>query len=191
MDKRLTIYAGVNGAGKSTLFKTEPIIGIRINPDEMLLKNNGDWRNPQDQMNAARECLKLQKECLDKGASFNRETTFSSNEIISTINKAIKHGYYIEINFVGLENVDLSKKRVQARVLKGGHGIADELIEKRFIKSIHNLKEVVVQNRYDNINIYDNSSEKIKFIANIKHGEVFKLINIDWFDNINFEIGNK
>ncbi|EQA3598027.1 ATPase [Enterococcus faecalis] len=55
------IVAGVNGAGKSTLYRTVPQLfqdTQRINADEILNKNGGDWQKNSDNMKAMREVVK-------------------------------------------------------------------------------------------------------------------------------------
>lgn len=49
--KIYTIYAGVNGAGKSTLYESSKIKldGERINSDEILIADGGNWKNKKDQ----------------------------------------------------------------------------------------------------------------------------------------------
>ena len=49
--KIYTIYAGVNGAGKSTLYESSKIKldGERINSDDILIADGGDWKNKKDQ----------------------------------------------------------------------------------------------------------------------------------------------
>ena len=53
------VFAGVNGAGKSTLFRSDfwhtggmPATMVRVNPDEILREQGGDWSNGQDQVAA-------------------------------------------------------------------------------------------------------------------------------------------
>ena len=42
-----------------------------------------------------------------------------------------------------LKNVDLVKDRINERVKKGGHGIPNALVDKRFEKSLHNLPTLI------------------------------------------------
>ena len=52
----LTMFAGINGAGKSTLHELQLTnyckdymgMGIRICPDEILVENDGDWKEFSD-----------------------------------------------------------------------------------------------------------------------------------------------
>ncbi|AQR91513.1 hypothetical protein CLOBY_31770 [Clostridium saccharobutylicum] len=71
------------------------------------------------------------------------------------------------MNYIGLENSQIAKERVKFRVSKGGHGIPDEVIEKRYTESLLNLKDVI--NICDEVNIYDNTNEFIQLIS-IKNG---------------------
>ena len=81
-----TIFAGVNGAGKSTLYSTllqeNHDFGVRINSDEIVISNGGDWRNTKDQAKAMKETVRLIKDCIKKGISFNQETTLTGRSMI-------------------------------------------------------------------------------------------------------------
>lgn len=73
------------------------------------------------------------------------------------------------MNYIGVKSADIAKERVKIRVSKGGHGIPDEAIERRYFDSLANLSKVI--NICDKINIYDNS-EMFKLVMVIKDGEV-------------------
>ncbi|MDE5892763.1 MAG: AAA family ATPase, partial [Acetatifactor sp.] len=82
MERVYTIFAGVNGAGKTTLYRTnqkEAAGQNRVNSDEILRENKGDWRNNRDQIQAMKEAAGRVKQYLDKGVSFNQETTLTGN----------------------------------------------------------------------------------------------------------------
>ncbi len=57
--------------------------------------------------------------------------------------------------FIWLNNFELAKKRVAARVEKGGHNIPEDAIERRYIKGVNNFNRYVVES--DDWYIYDNS----------------------------------
>ena len=137
--KRLYVFAGVNGAGKSTFYVRQLeddllsasvvasvakiiIYGLRINSDE-LVREFGDWRNAKDQQRAARLALRLRKNYLENGVSFNIETTLSGHSIVNFIKDAKARGYFVTLFYVGLESVELSKRRVAIRAAKNGHSI--------------------------------------------------------------------
>ena len=112
--KKFTIFAGVNGAGKSTLFSTEAEdnLGIRLNSDEILHSLGLDWADSNAQILAGKQLLRLQKDCLEKGLSFNQETTLSGITILRTISQAKELGYSIHLRYVGVESPEIAKERV-------------------------------------------------------------------------------
>jgi len=144
--KTYTIFAGVNGAGKTSIYKSiyynENKDEKRINTDEMVARI-GSWKDNNLQMKCAREAVKLIKSYISKGISFNQETTLSGKSIINNINIAKRKGFYIIINYIGIENPQIAKARVRLRVSKGGDGIPDDAIDRRYYDSLKNLENVI------------------------------------------------
>lgn len=73
------------------------------------------------------------------------------------------------MNYIWGESPKIAKERVKIRVSRGGHGISDEDIERRYYDSLKNLKAVI--RSCDEINIYDNS-EMFREIINIENGQI-------------------
>lgn len=185
-EKIYTIFAGVNGAGKSTLYqqyKYNPN-EARINSDEIVQKI-GSWKNDKDQMMAAKIAVQKIKECMENGESFNQETTLAGKSILKTIEKAKNMGYKIYMHYVGLESADLAKERVKQRVLKGGHSIPEDIIEKRYKESMENLKKIIPM--CDRVKIYDNTN-KFKISANIEQGNIIWKTSTKWLNPILLEV---
>jgi predicted ABC-type ATPase len=155
--KIFTIFAGVNGAGKSTLYyaETNNDLGVRLNADEILHSFGGNWQSSADQVKAGKQLLLMQKDCLQQGISFNRETTLCGVTILNTIKNAKDAGYKIHVRYVGVESVAIAKERIAERVKKGGHGIDDDLLKKRFNESKENLLKIFPL--CDRVDLYDNS----------------------------------
>ena len=173
--KRYIIIAGVNGAGKSTLFKQLDELNDmpRVNTDE-ILREFGDWRNPSDLAKAGREAVKMLRELLEGEENFNQETTLCGKSVISNIKKAKENGFRIEMHYVGLDSADIAKERVAHRVSVGGHGIPEADIEKRYVETFKNLKEVLPL--CDLVAMYDNTEEvAFKRIAIYKNGEPIRV----------------
>ena len=178
--KNYYIFAGVNGAGKSTFFRKESVkklnFGKRINTDEIVRKI-GDWRNSADQMKAGRIALQLRKEYIKAGIDFNQETTLSGKSILKAIRNAKENGYTINMYYMCVESLEIAKERVKNRVAKGGHDIADKDIEKRYVESLKNLKEIALI--CDNLYVFDNSGKEhiicfVKEKNKIKESKVTK-----------------
>lgn len=158
MKKVYTLIAGVNGAGKSTFYNLGNILPRdqkRINSDEILRENKGDWKNLHDQSNAMKEAVKRIKTYLQEGISLNQETTLTGNSIINNIRKAKNLGFIVRMYYVGLESADLAVARVADRVRVGGHGIEEKDIRKRYESSLQNLKTAI--QLCDEVYVYDNT----------------------------------
>ena len=181
--KKFTIFAGVNGAGKSTLYYTEVSrdLGIRLNSDEILHSLGLDWRDSGAQMLAGKNLLKLQKECLENGVSFNQETTLSGKTILNAIKKAKEQGYAIHLRYVGVATPEIAKERVQMRIARGGHGVSGGTIERRFTTSKENF--LTVYPYCDSILIYDNT-EQMTCVALIKNGEMELMQSVPWVNEL-------
>ena len=182
MKKVLYIFAGVNGAGKSTLYNSENLdneikYSTRINTDEIVRKI-GDWKNNSDQIKAAKIAINLRNDCLKYGKSFNEETTLTGKTILKTIDKAKELGYELQLFYVGVNNPEIAKERIRNRVEKGGHNIADEIVEKRYYESLKNLKHVIT--KFDEIYLYDNSIKYKHIFSFINNKILYKDKNVNW-----------
>lgn len=182
MKKVLYIFAGVNGAGKSTLYNSGNLDdnikdSTRINTDEIVRKI-GDWKNNSDQIKAAKIAINLRNDCMKHGKSFNEETTLTGKTILKTIDKAKELGYELQLFYVGVNNPEIAKERIRNRVEKGGHNIADEIVEKRYYESLKNLKQVIT--KFDEVYLYDNSIKYKHIFSFINNKILYKDKNVNW-----------
>lgn len=160
MRKQYTLFAGVNGAGKTSMYRALYLesknMGYRINTDE-IVSRMGSWQDNKLQMQAGKEAVKLINKYLEEGSTFHQETTLAGKTILKTIEKAKARGFYVVMNYIGVDSPEIAKKRVAIRVAKGGHGIEPETLEKRYYQSLEHLKKAV--EICDEINVYDNTKE--------------------------------
>lgn len=191
--KRYIIVAGINGAGKSTLYRARPELfthSKRLNTDEILQKMGGDWHKDRDNFKAMREEIKQLHAALDTGQSIHVETTLAGQgkAQLNLIYRAHKNGFEVTLLYVALKNEKLAINRVHERIKKGGHGIPDEIVKKRYNQSNHNLATVAFN--ADNVVIYDNS-QKFVLVYRREHDQVIKnnLRNFPWINpKITFEV---
>lgn len=171
--KKYILIAGVNGAGKSTLYQSLQSLQSmpRVNSDE-ILREFGDWRDMADVMTAGKIAVKKIARYFDEDLTFNQETTLCGKSIINNITKAKNRGYFIELHYIGVESADIAKERVAARIKQGGHGIAEQDIERRYIETFDNLKTVLPE--CDLAAFYDNTIEFRRF-AIYKHGKPIRV----------------
>lgn len=172
--KRYVLIAGVNGAGKSTLYqvldssiKEMP----RVNVDE-IVRSFGDWRNFADVFKAGKIAVKQIETYLKNEQSFNQETTLCGTSIIRNIEKAKVLGYKVELYYVGIDSVEIAKSRIAYRVSKGGHGIPDKDVERRYFESFQKLIEVIPL--CDRVILHDNTIVFNRF-AVYEKGKLIKL----------------
>lgn len=153
---RYVIFAGVNGAGKTTLYQSNIKIQNmpRVNLDE-IVRVFGKWDNIKDVTKAGEIAIKKIREYFANKISFNQETTLCGNSIVKNIITAKKLGYSIEIYYVGLNSADLAVERVKERVVKGGHGVPETDIKRRYFNSLIQLKKVL--GYCDKVELFDNS----------------------------------
>jgi predicted ABC-type ATPase len=74
------------------------------------------------------------------------------------MHRAVKLGFYVELHFVGLDQVETAILRVRDRVSKGGHDIPLVDQRRRFPRSFNNLRTAMAI--ADRTWLYDNSTRK-------------------------------
>lgn len=141
-----------------------------INYDEIIRKY-GDWKDSSAVLSAGKEAARRVADNIAKGVSFCQETTLCGNSILRNIVEIKKNGYYIEMHYIGLESVEIAKKRVEYRVSHGGHGIPEKDIERRYAESFRNLKNVSAL--CDLLVLYDNS-QQLRRVAVLENGTCVK-----------------
>lgn len=169
--KTCFLFAGINGSGKTSLYNSTNItekLGVRVSIDE-IARSLGDWRSTLVQVRAGRIAINKINECIEKGLTFNQETTLPGATIVRQLQKAKEHGFQTVLYFVGVKSVDIAIERVHKRIANGGHGIDDKVILKRWKDMPQNVQKVLPL--CDIAHFYDNT-EKFEQIATICQGEL-------------------
>ncbi len=174
-DKQLFIIAGCNGAGKTTAFKTllsaqfgNPIF---VNPD-IIARNIDATHQWEAKIPAGRETLLQISRYLEQDVSFCVETTLTSRSYVNLIRNAHDRGYRVSLYYYWLESAEASYRRVLQRVEEGrnnasvdNHAIPEDVIRRRYPKSIHNLVHIFIP-MVDFWQVYDNNLGLALPIAN-------------------------
>lgn len=158
----ITVLAGTNGAGKSSIAGAQ-LEAARVpfyNPDietrelmaanpEMTLDeaNAAAWRVGKERLETA----------IESRTNFNFETTLGGATITRLLTKAHTNGLRVRVWYCGLRDAELHIARVRARVLRGGHDIAEKKIRERFDASRNNLCSILPS--LNELMIYDNSED--------------------------------
>jgi predicted ABC-type ATPase len=148
----LWIVAGPNGAGKTTCVQKEPISeilpGVRfLNPDDRTLAklraggHSGFADAPIDVqarlfVQSADEVLAELETAVAGGEAVGVETVLSSAKYRPLVEAVRGVGGFVGLVYVALSSPDIARDRVAARVRRGGHGVPDEKVDRRWRRSL-------------------------------------------------------
>ncbi|MCW9700007.1 MULTISPECIES: zeta toxin family protein [unclassified Avibacterium] len=182
-------YCGTNGAGKSTLRSfNQDQVQVVIDSDHIAMELNP--QNPRlADIEAGRKAVELFKYAVKNQVSFSMESTLAGKSILHRMQQAKSKGFYVRLNYIGVNDPDINVKRVQARVRKGGHFIDEATIRKRYEISRQNL--ILALPLCDEIFIYDNSAEMPMLIFHLSKAKIitqFEQVLPDWCENLLAEL---
>lgn len=101
---------------------------------------------------------------VKRGEDFGFETTLSGRSYLSLIRRLKKRGYKMHFFFLVVPNADFSVARVEGRVAQGGHDIPEDVIRRRFDRSIHNFL-THYRHLADSWILFDNSGATPSIVA--------------------------
>jgi predicted ABC-type ATPase len=154
------VIGGPNGAGKSTIaplvLRDYLAVPDFVNADQIAAGLSAF--NPEGAaFEAGRIMLRRLDELGNSGKSFAFESTLSSRTFSVFLTKLKAQGYRVDLCYVWLNSVALAHERVALRVKMGGHNIPSDVIERRYVRSIQNFRNLYLP-LADRWRIYDNSA---------------------------------
>lgn len=170
-DRSFFLFSGINGAGKTSLYaaiNAREYLGERISIDS-IAHSLGDWSDAAVQVRAGRMAIERVRACISEGRTFNQETTLPGAVIVKQIMAAREAGYKVTMHYVGVNSVDIAIDRVHARIARGGHGISDEVIMRRWAGMPEALGKVMPL--CDKVCFYDNT-DLFRQIVMIEDGKL-------------------
>jgi len=166
---RAIIVAGPNGAGKTTFAREflplEANCVQFVNAD-LIAAGISPFAPDTAELAAGRASLARMKELAAEGSDFAIETTLSGNWLKKHIAHWQSLGYVVELYYLRLDSPDHAVERVRKRVALGGHSIPEDVIRRRFIRSL-NLFERQYKDLVDFWIEYDNGGREPNAL---KHG---------------------
>lgn len=177
----VTMIAGPNGSGKSTLFVNLVDEGISFgeyfNADDIARSLSGSLQG------RARDAQEKVRQGRDKALAEKRdycwETVMSHPSHVEHLLHARAAGYEVRLFYVALEDPQLNIKRVEERVLSGGHDVPPDRINRRYYRSINNLSAAILA--ADHARIFDNSSKDNPFFRIAHVDDHAMMLDVDWF----------
>lgn len=171
----LYILGGANGVGKTTWYQ----FGIEskaisselpfINIDLIVLRELGGYtqENLAKAEQIARERMRV---LLEERKDFMIESNLSKTADYGWIEAMRKNGYETILFFLGTNNVEINKMRVKARVLEGGHDVADPIIEQRYQVGMSYLKSKLLD--FSQATLFDVSTHEPRRMAELQNGKI-------------------
>ena len=104
--------------------------------------------------------LKRLRQLGDAGADFAFESTLSSRTFAAFLRTLKARGYRVAIYYFSLTNAQLAIRRVKLRVDLGGHDVPNDVVRRRFGRSLHNFFNLYAP-LADEWTLFDNSSSPL------------------------------
>ena len=141
----LVLLAGPNGAGKTTFingFLRRRAEAFRfVNPDEVA-RSLTAGAGPGRDLAAGRLVIERLDQVFAERADVVLETTLATRSHAVRIRQWKAAGYRVELIYLRLSSADHSVARVAHRVARGGHGIPEDSLRRRFLLSLEYLETV-------------------------------------------------
>lgn len=159
------MIAGPNGAGKSSmqsLLRQAHLINCNVvNLDALeidvdTLPNDPLRYEYERSRRTDRKFRELCEEAIEKHKDFSYECNLREEQVkyLSLFDAA---GYEINLVFIWLNDIDISRKRVEKRVQSGGHFVGERSIATNFQEGLKNLDEFY--KGWSNVYVIDNSKD--------------------------------
>jgi predicted ABC-type ATPase len=168
MIPQLVVLAGPNGAGKSTFYD----VFLAGSPLPFLNADLFAAEASVDSFEAARILDATRDRMIEDRLGFITETVFSDpyGAKLDMLRKAVDAGYDVTLIYIGVASAELSSRRVDLRVARGGHDVPRDRIASRFERSLDNLAKAI--EFVPTVVLYDNSSAEEPYlpVATFKAG---------------------
>jgi predicted ABC-type ATPase len=165
------IVAGPNGAGKTTtalgLASEWHKVPRIVNPDEIAGGLSGA---PElGALEAGKLALKAQARYMAHRQDFAMETTLSGRRWPKFLDALDAADYQVTLYYLWVADPAACIARVRTRVMKGGHGVAEDEIRRRYGSGLENLQQVFAP-RVDAWHVADANAQPGVGLRYVAHG---------------------
>ncbi len=161
------MIGGPNGAGKTT--SAMSLMPELLSCDEYvnadaIASGLSPFKPESSAIKAGRLMLQKIRDLANSQKDFAFETTMASRTFLPFLSECKENGYAIRLLYLWLHSPELALKRVESRVLSGGHHVPDEFVIRRYRNGLKNFFNLYIPIA-DTWLIYDNSSLDTELIA--------------------------
>ena len=179
----LYIIAGPNGAGKTTFarkFLPDYAKCLEFVNVDLIASGLSPFDPERAALKAGRIMLEQIHSLAERGVDFGFETTLSGKTYVKVLEEVNKRGYLIHICFLWISDVELALERIRLRVRNGGHHIPEDVVRRRFIRSLPNFLRIYKPLANSWV-IFDNSGDIPRMIAIEESGKI-EILDRDLFN---------
>lgn len=179
------IIAGPNGAGKTT-FALEYLPQVAqcsrfVNAD-LIAAGLSPLAPERELLAASRLFLGEIEACIAKREDFAFETTLAGRSYLKLVRRLQTAGWRVELIYLALPSMEMSKLRVAERVAHGGHNIPVADIERRFARSLGNLL-YSFSTQVDACRCFMNSDASPELVFE-QQGEVRNVLHMPYYQHL-------
>lgn len=179
------IIAGPNGAGKTT-FALEYLPQVAqcsrfVNAD-LIAAGLSPLAPERELLAASRLFLGEIEACIAKREDFAFETTLAGRSYLKLVRRLQTAGWRVELIYLALPSMEMSKLRVAERVAHGGHSIPVADIERRFARSLGNLL-YSFSTQVDACRCFMNSDASPELVFE-QQGEVRNVLHMPYYQHL-------
>jgi predicted ABC-type ATPase len=165
--KNAVMIGGPNGAGKTSwAYRQLPSalsITEFVNADE-IARGLSPLDPESSPLSAGRLMIARLNQLVDEGHDFAFETTCSGRGHARLLRRCRSAGYLFTVIFLWLPSAQIAIERVARRIKQGGHRIPADVIVRRYLSGLRNMREIYLP-LADEAFIYDNSDGSGLLIA--------------------------
>jgi predicted ABC-type ATPase len=155
----VVILAGPNGAGKTSaapvILRDRLRVAEFVNAD-VIARGLSGFSADAAAVDAGRIMLRRLDDLAKPKIDFAFESTLSGTTFLRSIDRWRVDGYVVRIVYLWLSSAETAIARVRRRVRQGGHSVPEDVILRRYERSVHNFAT-----RYrtlaDEWQVYDNT----------------------------------
>lgn len=179
------IIAGPNGAGKTT-FALEYLPQVAqcsrfVNAD-LIAAGLSPLAPERELLAASRLFLGEIEACITQREDFAFETTLAGRSYLKLVRRLQTAGWRVELIYLTLPSMEMSKLRVAERVAHGGHSIPVADIERRFARSLGNLL-YSFSTQVDACRCFMNSDASPELVFE-QQGEVRNVLHMPYYQHL-------
>jgi len=139
---QLVILGGPNGAGKTAaaprLLRGSLHVSHFVNAD-VIARGLSGFDPDAAALDAGQVMLCRMRELAAARTDFAFESTLASRSLAPWIADCATAGYQVHILFLWLPSAEMAIARVESRVRRGGHGVPEATIRRRYQRGIKNF----------------------------------------------------